>query len=213
MKRSILLLSFSIIYLGSNAQTWDEWFKQKKTQKKYLIQQIAAFKVYAGYLKQGLDITQKGLTTIENIKNGNFNLHRDFFSSLKNVNPAIAKSAKVVDIIAFQFYITRDMESTYRFCQASKQFTPEEIRYVARVLANMVILCDANISELLTLIRPDKSEMTDDERLRHIDTLYEDMCDKHTFAAAFASDARMLSRQRAKEDFEINQQKQYHGTL
>lgn len=204
MKKIILIITLSIAFGSLRAQSWDEWFHQKKTQKKYLIQQIEALRVYADYLRKGYNIAQKGLNTIENIKNGNFNLHRDFFGSLKKVNPAISTSVKVADIIAFQVYIIRDMKRVYSFCQSSKHFTPEEIRYIAKVQTNMLFLCDANISELLTIINPDKTEMTDDERMMRIDKIYDDMLDKHAFVQSFGNDTQVLSLERAKEEQEID---------
>ncbi len=204
MKKIFTILSIVFIFsLHANAQTFDEWFKQKKTQKKYLVQQIAALKVYLGYLKKGYEIAQKGWTTVENIKNGNFNLDRDFFRSLKNVNPAIKNTAKVADIIAFQYYIIKDFKRIYNFCENNKYFTSEEIRYIAKVHTNMLFLCDASISELLNIIQADKMEMTDDERIMRINKIYEDMSDKRAFVNAFGNDATSLSKEREKEAHEI----------
>lgn len=201
MKKAILLFSIATILSIGNvgAQTFDEWFRQKKTQKKYLIQQIAALRVFLGNLKKGYDIANKGLNTISNIKDGNFNLHRDFFSSLKNVKPAISNSAMVADIIAFQVYIVRDMKRVYNFCEHNENFTPEEIRYIAKVHTNLLFLCDANLSELLMIIRSNETEMTDDERLMRMDKIYEDMMNKHAFVQAFGNDTRLLSLERGKE--------------
>ena len=196
---AILSLAFAFSLQNANAQSWDEWFHQQRTQKKYLIQQIEALQVYLDYLKKGYNIAYKGLTTIENIKNGNFNLHRDFFGSLKKVNPVISNSAKVADIIAFQIYILRDMKSIYRFCETNKNFTPEEIRHIARVHTNMIFLCDASISELLMIIQPDKTEMKDDERMMRIDKIYEDMTDKYAFVKSFGDDTQLVSMEREKE--------------
>src|SRR3954469_10258998 len=109
MKTILLVIATVLLFQSADAQTWDEWFKQKKTQKKYLVQQIAALRVYLDYLKKGYAVVHNGLNTIEHIKNGNFNLDRDFFSSLKNVNPAIKNTAKVADIIAFQIFISREL--------------------------------------------------------------------------------------------------------
>jgi hypothetical protein len=184
------------------AQTFNEWFRQKKTQRKYLIEQIAALKVYLSKLKKGYEIAQKGLNTISNIKDGNFNLHRDFFGSLKNVNPAISNSAKVADIIAFQIYITRDMKRVYDFCKTNDSFTPEEVRYIAKVHSNLLFLCDASLSELLTIIRTNETEMTDDERLLRINKVYDDMQDKRAFVHAFGDDTQMLAYEREKEKHE-----------
>jgi hypothetical protein len=215
MKKILLLISVTFIFncTSARAQEWDEWFSQTSTQRKYLFQQIAALRVYIDYLKKGYNIVQKGWTTVENITNGNLNLHRDFFGSLKSVNPVIGNSAKVVDIIAFQYYIIRNMKGVYNFCATNKNFTPEEIRYIAKVHTNMLFLCDASISELLMIIRADKTEMTDDERMLRIDKIYDDMQDKHAFVKAFDSDTKQLSSQRSKEEREAEIFRKIQGVL
>ncbi|WHZ08067.1 MAG: hypothetical protein OJF59_001820 [Cytophagales bacterium] len=207
----IFLLTLSIAH--SNAQTFDEWFNQKKTQTKYLIEQIIAYQVYLDYLKKGYTIAHNGLTAIENIKNGNFNLDRDFFKSLKTVKPSIHNSVKVIDIIAFQYSIIRDMKNVYQFCQTNKHFTPEEVRYVARVHTSMLLLCDASISELHTIIQSDAAQMTDDERLQRIDKIHEDMKDKKAFVRAFGNDTKLLAHEREKEGIEINQLRKNYESI
>lgn len=203
MKFLMILITGMILSTAAPAQTWNEWFKQKKTQKKYLVKQIALLRLYLGYLKKGYEIADRGLTTIHNIKNGDFNLHRDFFGSLRNVNPHIANSAKVADIIAFQVYIIQDMKRVNNFCRDNEHFTPEEIRYVAAVYSNMLFLCDASISELLMIIRSNETEMKDDERLMRIDRLYDDMLDKHTFVQSFDNDVRLIAKGREREQRSI----------
>jgi hypothetical protein len=166
-----------------------------------------------GYLKKGYEIADKGLTTIHNIKNGDFNLHRDFFGSLKNVNPHIKNSAKVADIIAFQVYIIQNIKRVNNFCKTNEYFTPEEIRYVAAVYSNMLFLCDASISELLTIIRSNETEMKDDERLVRIDKLYDDMLDKHAFVQSFDSDVRLIARERERETRSVERMHKQYETI
>jgi hypothetical protein len=213
MKTLTIIFLLALSLSRSNAQTFDEWFNQKKTQKKYLIEQIVALQVYLDYLKKGYTIAHNGLTAIENIKNGNFNLDRDFFKSLKNVKPAISNSVKVVDIIAFQYSIIRDMKNVYQFCQNNKHFTPEEVRYVARIHTSMLILCDASLSELHTIIQSDKAQMTDEERLQRIDKIHDDMKDKQAFVRAFGNDTRLLALEREKEGIEIQLLRKNYGTI
>lgn len=208
MKFLIVLITGMILSSAAPAQTWNEWFKQKKTQRKYLAKQIALLEVYLGYLKQGYEIADKGLTTIHNIKNGDFNLHRDFFGSLKSVNSHISNSAKVADIIAFQVYIIREIRKVNTFCKSNEYFTAEEMRYVARVYYNMLFLCDASVSELLAIISPDNTEsdsyqMTDDERLLRIDKIYDNMLDKHAFVKSFHEDVRLIAAERERQSNEI----------
>ncbi len=213
MKFIMILITGMILSTAAPAQTWNEWFKQKKTQKKYLVKQIALLRVYLGYLKKGYEIADKGLTTIHNIKNGDFNLHRDFFGSLKNVNPHIKNSAKVADIIAFQVYIIQNIKRVNNFCKNNEYFTPEEIRYVAAVYSNMLFLCDASISELLTIIRSNETEMKDDERLVRIDRLYDDMLDKHAFVQSFDSDVRLIARERERETRSVERMHKQYETI
>lgn len=201
----LFMWAYSFICLPVYAQTpnFREWWRQKETQKRYHNEQLAALKLHLNNIRKGVDVVYRGWTTIENIKRGNFNLHRDFFSSFKTVNPHIANSAKVADIIAFQVYILRDMRNVRNFCQRSGHFTPEEIRYVAELYTNMVFLCDLSISELLLILRSDHAEMKDDERLERIDHLHEDMMDKRNFAWSFSYETLHLSLERAKEQDEI----------
>ncbi len=213
MKFLFIIVTGILLSTTSPAQTWDEWFKQKKTQKKYLAKQIVLLRLYLGSLKKGYEIADKGLTTIHNIKNGDFNLHRDFFGSLKNVNPHIKNSAKVADIIAFQVYIIQNIKRVNNFCKNNEYFTPEEIRYVAAVYSNMLFLCDASISELLTIIRSNETEMKDDERLVRIDKLYDDMLDKHAFVQSFDSDVRLIARERERETRSVERMHKQYETI
>lgn len=197
-KIALVILTIVVIHIESRGQTFNEWFKQKKTQRKYLVEQIAALRVYLDYTKKAYSIAHSGLTTIENIKNGDFNLHRDFFASLKNVNPSIAKSARVADIIAFQVAIGREMKKVYRFCQANENFSPEEIRYIARIHSNMLLLTEASVSELLSMIKNGESELTDDERLKRLNGIYDELNDACGFIRVLKSDVSVLAMARAK---------------
>ena len=134
---------------SSSAQTTDEWLNQKATQKKYLLQQIAALQVYIGYAKKGYNIVSGGVNTIRNIKNGDFNLHRDFFNRLKNVNPAIRWYAKVADIIAYQVKIIKQTKITIQQIRETKQFTEAELDYCKMVFDNLLDECMKTAEELI----------------------------------------------------------------
>jgi len=153
-------------------------------------------KVHLGNLKKGYRIVQRGLYTIDNIKSGNFNLHRDFFSSLNNVNPHIKNSAKVADIIAYQIYIIRDFKQTNARLKQDGNLTPEELYYLGYCYTNMMRSCEVTLMELMDTITKDKKQMTDDQRIKEIDRLHEDMRDKYAFVRAFGNDNLALSAMR-----------------
>src|SRR5438046_10687304 len=117
MKNIIIILSFLVAGQLCRAQTYDEWVRQKETQRKYLIEQIVAFKTYIDYAWQGYSIAKKGLNTIKDIKNGDLNLHDNFFKSLSAVNPRVKKYSKVAAIIAMQISIAKVVHNNVRDCR------------------------------------------------------------------------------------------------
>lgn len=203
MKTFITIIMLTVCVKVCKAQTFAEWFQQKKTQKKYLIEQIAAFKIYIGYVQKGYSIAQKGLSTISNIKKGDFNLHKDFFSSLKIINPAIRNYAKVTDIIALQIKTVKVYKDTYRQVQSSNLFNSAEVEYVFKVFASLLSDCTDVIDALITVTAKGELEMKDDGRLKRIDALYSSMQDNYTFAQSFSAETKLLTVQRMKEKNDV----------
>jgi hypothetical protein len=170
MKRILLLATVGLFAIqSSNAQTTDEWLNQSSTQKKYLLQQIAALQVYLGYAKKGYNIVTSGVNTIRNIKNGDLNLHRDFFNRLKNVNPAIHRYAKVADIIAYQVKIIKQTKLVLPQIRETKQFTEAELNYCKQVFDTLLDECIKTVEELILVTTSGELEMKDDERMKRID--------------------------------------------
>lgn len=211
MKTSLFILLLSAFASTVKAQTFDEWFKQKKTQKKYLIQQIAALKVYTGYLQKGYLIARNGLNTISNIKNGELHLHDAFFNSLMNVNPNIRNVTKVSDIIRMQVKIVQTYNRSVKHAQASNGFCNDEIRYIKRVYSRLINDCTATIDELITVITDNKLTMKDDERIKRIDALYEEMQDNYSFTKSFSSQTMMLASARIQETNDIQNSRKLSG--
>ena len=187
----------------ANAQTWEEWTKQKETRIKYLVEQIAAFKTYLGYVKQGYDIAHKGITTVQNIKNGEWNLHKDFFGSLGIVNPVIKNYAKVADIIAKQISLINRSKSIINECRFTGQFTPDEIAYFENTTNKLLLESLKNIDQFKMVITSGELQMKDDERINRIEKIYGDMQEKEAFLGYFGSSIVRLSKSRLHEKFEI----------
>jgi hypothetical protein len=187
------------------------WFNQKATQIKYLLQQIAANEIYVQYLEKGYSIAQNGLQTIHDIKRGDFNLHSDFFNSLKSVNPKIKSWAKVADITSFQLQIVKEAKLAVQHISASNQFTSEEITYLQNVFNHLLGECLGGIDELIAVITSGDLEMTDDERIKRIDRIYEDMQERLTFSKSFSADAAMLAMQRMQAQTDIEVSKKLNG--
>lgn len=212
MKKVVLIVFLiAVICIPAAAQTGSEWVNQKSTQRKYLLQQIAALHIYIGYAKKGYDIVGKGVNTVHNIKNGYFNLHRDFFGSLNNINPQIKKYTKLADLLAYQYRIIKQTKESIKDIKQSGQFTASEIDYCQKVFSNLLDDCIKTIDNLVMVITSDKLQMKDDERIKRIDILYTDMQDKYAFCSSFTDEMAILSIQRLTEQQEINYSKKLNG--
>lgn len=213
MKKIVVTLLMLSGFLMSQAQSpnWNEWFRQKKTQRKYLIQQIAALKVYLEYLKKGYKIVDKGLTTIGDIKNGTFNLDKDYLNSLKQVSPVVKNSPKVKEVLVYQLSITSDFRKFLEACRKDENLTLDEVHYIEDVYQNMLNECEASIDELTVITTAGEAEMKDDERLLRLDKVHDDMQDKYAFTQDFISGTRLLSLERAKEKNQINGSKNLYA--
>lgn len=201
MKKIVIILV--LFANGAYAQTWKEWTQQKKTQIKYLINQIAALQVYIGYVEKGYAIANKGLNAIHAIKKGDFSLHDEYFTSLKSVNPKIKNYLKVADIMAMQVKIIQAYHKQKILARESGQLTQREISYCNTVFTSLLNGCTDIIDQLLTLVTNGVSEIKDDERIRNIDGLHKAMKDRFAFAEHFTREANELQINRVVDANDI----------
>lgn len=206
-----ILLMMLLIFNYAYGQTYDEWFRQKKTQIKYLTEQIAALQVYAGYVEKGYKIAKDGLDAIQAIKNGDFSLHDNYFSSLKNVNHNVKAYAKIADIIALQISIVQNCKRQKKLMKQSQQFSDNELAYAGKIFDNVLNGCTDIIDELSGLITDGLLQMKDDERIKRIDKLYNSMKDRSAFVRHFGNDNNVLAIQRMKDQNDAGVTKALYG--
>ena len=197
-------MSLCIVLLSMNcqAQSFAEWFQQKKTQKKYLLEQIAALKVYAGYLEKGYDIAKSGLQAIQDFKQGEFQLHGDYFQSLKQVNAVVFNYPRVKDILAAQKQALNLIRQIRRSAK-DPLLNASEKDYLFGVSDKALSGCEDLINELNAVISNGQLEMQDNERIDRIDQLYSAMLDQLQFSQVFYEELISLLTNRAKTQQEV----------
>lgn len=211
MKKTLLVLILLVAVQVGYTQTWSEWFKQRKTQIKYLLKQIAAYKIYADYLQKGYRIAKDGTELISDIKHGDFHLHNGYFTSLKSVSPAIKNYSKVKEIVSDHFAITTTFRKLIQYSGQSGDLTDIEKEYVRSVYANMNKESEKDLDELILLLTSGQLELKEDERLKRIDLLYVSAKDKLSFTRSFSGQARLLVRQRQNEQLETKVLQKIYG--
>lgn len=195
----------------SQSPNFNEWLRQKKTQRRYLVEQIAALQVYLGYVKKGYNIVDKGLTTIGNIKGATHDLDNAYLRSLKQVSPVITNSPKYTETKSHYQTILRDLHKLSNDAQQDVNFSARERNYIRAVYEKMRTDCNASMEAFLLAVSPEIAEMQDAERLARLDKVHAEMGDRLAFTKHFVSTTRALSMQRAKEKQSIELMKKLNG--
>lgn len=184
------------------------------------VEKLAQFKQILADMKKGYDILNSGYSTIKDLSEGNFGLHKTFLDGLMNVSPAVKKYKRVADIIDYQMLLVKEYRSAFNRFKEDDNFNQVELGYLGNVYDKLFKQSLQNLDDLLILITANKLRMSDDERIKAIDGLFADMQDKLLFLRHFNNNTSVLALQRAKEkkDVKILQklyqtpQKERHGT-
>lgn len=180
IKVSVLAVFLVLLSSISFGQTYAEFFRQKKTQEKYLLKQLTYLKLYAGYLKKGYDVVSGGLSTIKGFTSGELGLHEAFFGSLALVNPLIKNDYRVMDIVSMQGKISRAFELMLRL-----ELGSENLTYIRSVRDGVIVECNKDLDELLLVISASELEISDQDRLVRLAKVHGAMSEKLEFVSGF----------------------------
>ena len=203
----MMTVAASAIATTLKAQTVAEWFDQKKTQTKYLLQQIAALQIYAAYYKQGNNIAHNGLNSISGSLTSENGLHTTYYNNLKNVNPAVKNNKQVSDIMQWQ----KDILTRMGNLDKTANLNENERQYIVQVKSALFKDCNGQITELQNVITDNKLQMSDEERLKHIGVIHTAMRDNYRFASSFADQVKVYAFQRVQENNNIITEKKIYG--
>lgn len=182
LRIKVWVLAVCLVLLSSISfgQTYAEFFRQKKTQEKYLLKQLAYLKLYAGYLKKGYDVVSDGLGTIKGFTSGEFGLHEAFFGSLALVNPLIKNDYRVMEIVSMQGKISKAFNLMLRL-----ELGGENLTYIRSVRDGVIAECNKDLDELLLVVSASELEISDQERLARLAKVHGSMSEKLEFISGF----------------------------
>ena len=191
----------------SSAQTFAEWWLQKKTQIKYLNQQIAALAVYGRYVKQGYRISQNALGSFSGWAKGEFDLHTSRYSSLRQVNPGIRDDGRAAAAV-------NDLKAVigqFSTLDGLGSLTADDRKYLNSVRLKVIAECDAGASELELVMASGEVGMTDNERLARLTKIYEWVKELRSFTSGFCSRMQALVVQRAQAERDLKTMRRLYG--
>jgi DNA repair ATPase RecN len=167
------------------------------------VEKLAQLKQILQDMYKGYEVLHNGYTTIKDISEGNFSLHKVFLDGLFEVSPTVQKYKRVADIINYQLQIVKEYKAAYNRFKQDNNFTVQEIEYMGKVYNNLFKESLKKLDELITVITAGQLRMSDDERIAAIDRIFSEVEDQVNFLRYFNSKAAVLSAQRGKEFQEV----------
>jgi hypothetical protein len=198
MIRAIVFLMTTVIAVQSHAQS------QEAAQLLLNYQKLKQLEEILDNMYKGYKILSTGYNRIKDIAEGNFKLHQVFLDGLYGVSPVVREYSKVPQIINYQLILMREQKRAYARFSADDHLTPEEIRYLTSVYAFLVKESIRNLERLTMIITASKLRMSDDDRLKAIDSIHLDMEDKLNFLHGFNNSTQLLIIQRAKQQGDVD---------
>ena len=175
------------------------------------VEKLAQFKQILSDMKKGYKILNGGYNTIKDLSEGNFSLHKTFLDALMEVSPTVKNYKRVADIINYQVILVKEYKSSFNRFKRDNNFNQQELAYLGRVYENLFKQSLNNLEDLVTIITANKLRMSDDERLKAIDKIFDDMQDKLLFLRHFNNNTTVLAVQRAKERNDANTMRLVYG--
>ena len=209
MKQIIILIFFISTGMGFTQHASAQ--AQELEELALDIEKLAQFKQILSDLKKGYQILDGGYNTIKDISQGNFSLHKAFLDGLLSISPTVAKYKKIVTITDNQLELIKEYKNGYKRFQNDGNFNPDELEYIGKVYSNLVDESAKNLESLLNVITANKLRMSDDERLKAIDVIDEEMENKLSFLRFFNNNTTVLSLHRTKEQNDLNSIRSIHG--
>lgn len=207
MKKEIvfLIVLSACITTRLSAQT------QEVQQLLLNVEKLAQFKQILSDMKKGYQIVSTGYSTIKDLSQGNFSLHKTFLDGLMTVSSTVKKYKRIADIISNQVMIVKGYKNAFGRFKHDGNFTPGEIKYLEKVYSNLFKQSLNDLDELTIIVTDSKLRMSDDERLEAIDRTYANVQDKLLFLRNFNNNTTILAVQRAREKNDAVTLKKIYG--
>lgn len=202
---ALFVISFTSLPLNTIAQ------EQEIAQLVLNLEKLNQLRKILQQLYDGYKIISEGYNKVKGVTSGNYKIHELFLDGLYKVSPAVKKYRRVADIIRDQAAILKESKAALKDLTSFNVFTNEQIEYVDKVYDRLIDDSMKNLDELLMIITAGQLRMSDDERLKGIDRIYQDVQKKLLFLRSFNNRQKMIAVEKLRDKSENQTLESFHG--
>lgn len=138
-------------------------------------------------------------------------LYDQYYQELWKVRSTIAYYQRIKDLTLKQVAMVGEYQRAWRLFQSDKHFHPEEIIEMQRVYLGMLQASANNLEQVMLVVNPGKTQMTDQQRLEAIDLAGDRLEETYSDLKQYNTQNMILSLHRGKDLNEVQTIKNYYG--
>lgn len=138
-------------------------------------------------------------------------LYKDYYEELAKVKAIITYYQRIRNISEKQIKLVKEYHRAWNLTKQDKNFTPEELNYMAKVYSGILNESAKNIDQIFLVINSFQTQMSDARRLEIINAAADQVDANYYDLTRFNQQNFLLSLQRAKAYNDVNSVKKLYG--
>ena len=138
-------------------------------------------------------------------------LYDQYYQELWKVKSTIAYYQRIKDLTLKQVAMVGEYQRAWHLFQSDKHFHPDEILEMQRVYLGILEASARNLEQVMLVVNPGKTQMTDQQRLEAINMAGDRLEETYSDLKQYNNQNMILSLHRGKDLNEVQTIKNYYG--
>lgn len=144
-------------------------------------------------------LSKTKLTEISGWTDQQQSLYSGYYAELGKIKSVIAKYQRIKDITLKQAALVKEYKRAWNLFRQDSHFNPQELDYMQKVYSGILDASVKNLDEIMLVVSPAKTQMTDEQRLELINTASNHLDENYNDLHQFNNQGIQLSLQRSKD--------------
>ncbi len=138
-------------------------------------------------------------------------LYSNYYTELGNIKATISKYQRIKDITLKQAALVSEYKRAWSLFRQDSHFNPKELSYMQQVYSGILDASVKNLDEIMLVVSPAKTQMTDEQRLELINKASDHLDENYNDLHQFNNQGIQLSLQRSKDLSDTQSIKKLYG--
>jgi len=157
------------------------------------------------------ELSKFRLNEISNWSDKQRSLYDEYYQELWKVKSTIAYYQRIKELTLQQVAMVGEYQRAWKLFQSDKHFRIEEINEMQRVYLGILDASAKNLDQIMLVVNPGKTQMTDQQRLEAINQAGDRLDENYSDLKQYNNQNMILSLHRSKDLNEVQTIKNYYG--